>query len=387
MSPRRPSVPRAPRPLGPRTADSRTTGTRTAGSRTAGPRAAGSRTAGSRTAGSRAAGPRPLGPERSDTAPAEAAQPDRPDPDPRSTPSPAQPAHAASAEEPARRTVRDLREHSRYRDARTVTVPDVHDSAVTSGHSDVPTRASGRVVRTADRRLPLQSQPWERRRRRTQWGVLAALLLVLAGIGAVFLPALRVDSITVSALTHVDETAVREAAAPALGQPILLVRSATLEDDIARMTGVESVEVGRELPSALTVDVVEAAPAATVNTPDGARVVDREGEPLALGPGEVAEDLPSVTVTAGSQDVQGATEEMLAVIGQLPPELRDQIADMRASSRNDITVTVTTADGASKTVIWGGQDDSGLKAQVVAALLGEPGDVIDVSSPHAPVTR
>ncbi len=79
---------------------------------------------------------------------------------------------------------------------------------------------------------------------------------------------------------------------------------------------------------------------------------------------------------------------MAAVLAAMPDALRGGISEMTASSRSDVTFTLELEDADPKTVVWGDAEDSELKGEVVAALLDQPGTVIDVSSPVAPpVTR
>jgi cell division protein FtsQ len=63
------------------------------------------------------------------------------------------------------------------------------------------------------------------------------------------------------------------------------------------------------------------------------------------------------------------------------------VREVTASSTSDVTLVLALEDGGTKTVVWGDAHDAELKADVVQALLGQPGTIIDVSSPVAPVTR
>jgi cell division protein FtsQ len=78
---------------------------------------------------------------------------------------------------------------------------------------------------------------------------------------------------------------------------------------------------------------------------------------------------------------------MTDVMAGMPEPLRGAVQEVTASSQSDVTVVLALEDGATKTVVWGDAHDAELKAEVVQALLGQPGTVIDVSSPVAPVTR
>src|SRR5699024_1234400 len=78
---------------------------------------------------------------------------------------------------------------------------------------------------------------------------------------------------------------------------------------------------------------------------------------------------------------------MSEVLAEMPGEMRGAVQEVTASSQSDGTLEIALECGGAKTVVWGDAQDAELKAEVVQALLGRPGGVIDVSSPVAPVTR
>src|SRR5699024_3671644 len=82
-----------------------------------------------------------------------------------------------------------------------------------------------------------------------------------------------------------------------------------------------------------------------------------------------------------------AAAAMSEVLVEIPDPLRGAVQEVSASSASDVTLELALEGGGTKTVVWGDARDAELKAEVVQALLGQPGSVIDVSSPVAPVTR
>ena len=58
------------------------------------------------------------------------------------------------------------------------------------------------------------------------------------------------------------------------------------------------------------------------------------------------------------------------------------MSGIKVSSANLITFTL-----GSRTVVWGGGEDSARKVAILTALLRTKAKVIDVSAPDTPVTR
>jgi cell division protein FtsQ len=56
---------------------------------------------------------------------------------------------------------------------------------------------------------------------------------------------------------------------------------------------------------------------------------------------------------------------------------------VRASTLSDISILLL--DG--RTVVWGNKDNSERKGAVAIALLSQPGQIFDVSSPDLPTTK
>ena len=78
-----------------------------------------------------------------------------------------------------------------------------------------------------------------------------------------------------------------------------------------------------------------------------------------------------------------ATESALSVLDSLSPALREQVGEVRASSISDVSLILL--DG--RTIIWGDQSNPERKSAVALALLSQPGQIIDVSSPDLPTTK
>jgi cell division protein FtsQ len=93
-------------------------------------------------------------------------------------------------------------------------------------------------------------------------------------------------------------------------------------------------------------------------------------------------DVPLVQVdvtTSGVPALHAASD----VAAALPAELRADVEQIRAGSRDDVRLRLR--GGAQ--VVWGSAADTELKASVLAALRTQRAKVYDVSAPLTPVTR
>ncbi|MBE9404374.1 FtsQ-type POTRA domain-containing protein [Brachybacterium sp. Marseille-Q2903] len=234
----------------------------------------------------------------------------------------------------------------------------------------------------------MAGRPWRRRRRAI---IAGAVVVTLALIGvlsaAIWLPALRLQQISVSGLGYVEEQAVRSHLDPRLGDSVLLLPTDAIGEDLATVPGIESAQVERRWPDGMHVTVVESEPVAHLTRADGTvAVIDAAGEELPAAAAEGATLIP-LRVGTTSQDPDGAAEAMTEVLAELPDPIRPAVQDMTATSPSDVTFTLALEDGSTKSVVWGDARDAELKGDVVQALIPQPGSVIDVSSPVAPVTR
>ncbi|MGL6236942.1 MAG: cell division protein FtsQ/DivIB [Segniliparus sp.] len=216
------------------------------------------------------------------------------------------------------------------------------------------------------------------------WGFTAVviLLVVAAGFGVwagYFSHWFALRSIVVSGNTTITKEEVVRRLDVSAGEPLLRV---DLDDQKARVEGIRvvaSAQVSRDFPHTLRVEVVERAPIAYVERPGGAHLVDKTGTDFSTVPAP-PDGLPKLAV---ARVVPGdpATTAALAVLSQLPDELRGQVAEVDAKS--EIEVSATLGDG--RVVVFGSSQDVPHKAQVALALLSQPAQTYNVSSPNTPV--
>lgn len=247
----------------------------------------------------------------------------------------------------------------------------------------------GRVVQAAGRfRALVAGRPWRRRRRAIAIGTAVTALLVIAAlVTAIFLPALQVREVTVAGTGYVEEEDIRAAVEPRADGSVLLLPTGDIAEEVGELPGVDSVEVERVWPDGVRVSITETTPIATLTELDGSSViVGEDGQELPDAAGE-GQTLVPLSVASGATDPDAAAAAMSEVLVEIPDPLRGAVQEVSASSASDVTLELALEGGGTKTVVWGDARDAELKAEVVQALLGQPGSVIDVSSPVAPVTR
>ncbi|MGP9694960.1 cell division protein FtsQ/DivIB [Brachybacterium sp. AOP25-B2-12] len=270
---------------------------------------------------------------------------------------------------------------------RTATRPAERTDETTTAQA--PGERGPGIVQAADRfRALVRPRPWRRRRRSVVITAVVVVLALVAGFLALWLlPALRVQDITVEGRGYVDAQEVDRAVAGARGTSVLMLPTGSLAAAVERVPGVRTAEVHRDWPGGMRVVLTERVPLALVTEADGTTApVDADGVRLPAAAQQGAALVP-LTVGPGSQDADGATRTMLAVLDSLPEDLRGRVSGISATTTSDVTLTVALDGGASKSVVWGDAQDADLKARVTAALLPREGTVIDVTSPVAPVTR
>ncbi|WP_278314901.1 cell division protein FtsQ/DivIB [Lolliginicoccus levis] len=214
--------------------------------------------------------------------------------------------------------------------------------------------------------------------------VLAGMLVVGLLVGgfavAWFSSLLSVRAVEVQTAPSVPEEAVREVIGVPAGTPLLQVDTHDVAARVAEIPKVAQARVSRVLPSTLRVEVVERVPAVFFDGPGGSHLMDGEGVVFAVEP--PPEGLPRLVAEEPGKD-DPATRAALDVLASLAGEMRGMVLEVRAGSPVDVQLILSD----NRTVIWGDAGDSAYKARVAQALLTQPGQVYDVSSPSLPVIR
>lgn len=205
-----------------------------------------------------------------------------------------------------------------------------------------------------------------------------AIVAVVAVLVVWFSPALSVRHIDVDGVEHVSAAEVVDALGVDDGTPLMQVDTRAAAQGVAGIARVARVSVHRDFPSTLEVDVTERTPVAYVDGEDGPHLIDAEAVDFAQA--DPPPGLPRIVM-----DDPADTElerSVLGVVADMPQQLRSRIATITVGSSSDVSFGLD--DG--RTVHWGTVDRSDLKARVALAVLQQPGDTVDVSSPNLPTT-
>lgn len=212
-----------------------------------------------------------------------------------------------------------------------------------------------------------------------------AIGTVLGLIGLVvimwFTPLLGVRSVEVSGMSTLTADEVRAVAAVPMGTPMLRLSTDAIATRVATLPRVATVDVYRDWPSAVHIEITERTPVGVLRLADGLHLVDATGTDYRTI-GSAPPGLPVIQLPAASPG-DPRTAAVVAVLGALPAQLRPQVVSIGAQTPGSVQFGL--ANG--RTVKWGSADDSARKAAVLGALLTQPGRVYDVSSPSLPTIR
>jgi len=211
------------------------------------------------------------------------------------------------------------------------------------------------------------------------------VLGVLVGVWSVFFSNifdLKADEVQIVGTSEfVSEQAVRSVITPHAGTPLARLDLDEIGAEISQVRGVSSAIVRREWPNGLRVSLAERTPVAAVKSGEEFVLLDVDG--VRVGVSEQEPDdlaIAQVPLTTGRESSLAA---VLTVLDEIPQELRSEIVDIGAETRD--TVYFTLQDG--ERVEWGSSDDSALKATVLEVLRSQEAKIYDVSAPSLPVTR
>ncbi|MCV7190643.1 cell division protein FtsQ/DivIB [Mycolicibacterium thermoresistibile] len=212
------------------------------------------------------------------------------------------------------------------------------------------------------------------------WAAVVSVVAVAVGLLLYFTPIMSARAVIVTGLGELTEQEVVEVAAIPPGAPLLQVDTDEVAGRVAQIRRVASVRVQREYPSSVRITVVERVPVVVKDYPDGPHLFDRDGVDFATAPPPPG--LPYLdTDNPGPSDP--ATQAALQVMTALRPEVVEQVSRIAAPSVASITLTLN--DG--RVVVWGTNDRTEEKAMKLAALLTQPGQTYDVSSPDLPTVK
>lgn len=251
-----------------------------------------------------------------------------------------------------------------------------------------PRRAPVVTTGVADRLAERESMRRHRRRRRVVWSVAGALCAAGVAWVVFFSPVLATDPDevrVVGAGELVDVSAVRGVVAGVDGVPLPRLDTVALRSRLLAVRGVGDVSIAREWPHGLQVRITPREPVAAV--PDDGRLalLDAQGGQIAVV-SDAPKGVPVVNVPLGAKDHR-ALDAVLVVLAGLPESVSKDVTAVSAQTQDAVELTLRKG----VTVVWGGDEDTALKAKVLEALRTAPqtkgASVFDVSAPTLPVTR
>ncbi|MGO4256297.1 cell division protein FtsQ/DivIB [Marmoricola sp. RAF53] len=244
------------------------------------------------------------------------------------------------------------------------------------------------MTTTEEETVTLASREFRRRRfsarlRRWRPFLLAGLAVVLLATGiwlVFFSSAMTVRGVQVTGNTTLSATRVEAVAGAPLGKPLARADLGAIQARVEALPAVRSASVSRSWPHTVHVDVVERTPVAVVNRGSGLQAVDDQGVLFGRYASQPA-DLPLVRT---APDVKAdALAEAARVVGSLRSDIaaRVDFIDVQTIDR----IRLRLDDG--RVVSWGSAEHSAQKAEVLAVLLQQKAQEIDVSVPGRPTTR
>jgi cell division protein FtsQ len=233
----------------------------------------------------------------------------------------------------------------------------------------------------------------ERRRAGRRRRVLRVLLGLLA-VGAVgglvwmiwFSQVLAVDRIQVEGTTTLRPSDIRTQAEVRLGEPLVRVDMVAIESRVAAMERIDQVEVTRQWPRTIRIEVVERKPVGWVLSGGAIRALDRYGvdfRSLRTEPRHLTEvRVETATARKRQQALEGASA-VLELLRTDDPGLLKKVQYVRVASKDSIQLVL----GKNRTVTWGSAAKGEQKLTVLRSLLKIKARGYDVSAPEQPTTR
>lgn len=255
---------------------------------------------------------------------------------------------------------------------------------------------TAREARAARRRRRLLERAEVRRftrrsrHRRAAWITAASILLVfgVSILVGVFSPLMALQRIEIKGTNRVDAAELRRALSDQIGTPLARLDFGAIKRDVAGFPLIESYVTEEAPPHTLVITVQERTPVVAVRSGKSFDLVDPAGIVVQSSPKQPA-GMPLADVgraKVGSSVFRTMTEVVLA----LPSTVRAQVTSVKASTADDVTLTLRDRS----TVVWGNEEQSDTKATLLAALVKDhaarnPGVVVeyDVSAPDNGIIR
>ncbi|MDU0478060.1 FtsQ-type POTRA domain-containing protein [Staphylococcus chromogenes] len=211
---------------------------------------------------------------------------------------------------------------------------------------------------------------------RNRWKILAltiALLLVISGIVAYFVPVLKVRDIAVTGNVQVSAEEIQAASGIIPGDNVVRVRENEVASRVATIPWVAKVSVQRTFPTSVEINVVERQAILFTKRSDGEHLIDESAIPFVI-------DSPPPGVVELSGQQEDKREVLLPAVGivkALDPQNRADLERIDARSAYEFTLYFK----GGKEVYWGSADQSHDKALATKTVLQRDGRKWNVSAP------
>lgn len=227
------------------------------------------------------------------------------------------------------------------------------------------------------------------RRRRLRRVLLSVLTVIVAGaiVWAVwFSSALAVNRVQVEGVTTLKPMDVRSQAAVRLGEPLARVDTDAVASRVAEMERIDQVEVSRQWPRTIRIDVVERKPIAWTLSGGEIRTLDKYGvdfRTLRTQPKDLVEVRVETYIARRRQQALGGSAAVIELLRTDGQDILKKVRYVRAASKDSITLVL----GKNRTVTWGSEAKGQQKLRVLRSLLKIKARGYDVSAPEQPTTR
>ncbi|MDO9486320.1 MAG: FtsQ-type POTRA domain-containing protein [Actinomycetota bacterium] len=211
-----------------------------------------------------------------------------------------------------------------------------------------------------------------RRRLRIILAIFFAGVLIAVGWMIWFSSLLTANAVTVVGVQGAAAQEVHNTASVPLGVPLAQLDTDAIAQHLSTISWIDHIDVRRGWPHDV---VIAVTPRTAIATRGDGFVVDASG--VAFTP---VADVPAGLPTVQAEDL-GLVAAM-GVLTSLPDDLRQKIVALRATTRDDVELTLKS----SEIVRWGSVEQAELKAQVTRALLKRKAKIYDVSAPELPTT-
>jgi cell division protein FtsQ len=226
-----------------------------------------------------------------------------------------------------------------------------------------------------------RSSPRPRRRRWLQLAIAGAGLVVALVVWLVgFSPVLGVKQVLVRGVRNVTVEQVRAAARIGHGTPLARLDTAAVTRRVEDLPVVAAARVRVSYPSTVLITITERTAAGYVAAGSAAVLVDPTGHQYLRVP-QPPRGPPRFDIPLGGSPATGRA--LATAAAALTPGLRARIGLMQAQSDSSIVFVLTD----HRVVLWGSADRSAQKANVLSALLNQPGTQFDISDPDVAVVR